>query len=212
MFSQREPPIQQFTGAYRFLSNFYAHEICYGELVAPTNEHLFQALKTRRRSDQQWVLDASTPGEAKRRGRSVKLRPAWDSQRDNYMALCVRLKFPARSSMALRLLDTGAALLEEGNTWGDRYWGKVNGRGENRLGHLLMARRHHLRLESCFPQATLVRVVMSGHRPFVAGLVFVQGRCVEAAPILRKHCYNKSVAEVKAYLRKIGATGRKVGP
>ena len=32
--------------------------------------------------------------------------------------------------------------LEEGNTWADRVWGKVNGIGENRLGLILMQIRN----------------------------------------------------------------------
>ena len=31
------------------------------------------------------------------------------------------------------LLDTWPNELEEGNNWGDMYWGKVNGFGENKL-------------------------------------------------------------------------------
>ena len=54
-------------------------------------------------------------------------------------------KFRLGSPLGLRLLATGDAELIEGNTWGDRYWGIVNGAGENRLGTLLMDRRAELR-------------------------------------------------------------------
>ena len=37
------------------------------------------------------------------------------------------------------------ALLEEGNTWGDRVWGVCQGQGENRLGKILMKVREELR-------------------------------------------------------------------
>ena len=40
--------------------------------------------------------------------------------------------------MASRLINTGDAILIEGNTWGDTYWGVCDGVGENRLGKLLM--------------------------------------------------------------------------
>jgi predicted NAD-dependent protein-ADP-ribosyltransferase YbiA (DUF1768 family) len=46
-------------------------------------------------------------------------------------------------------LDTGEAKLEEGNRWGDEFWG-VNlktGRGKNWLGVLLMRVRNELRSE-----------------------------------------------------------------
>lgn len=42
-------------------------------------------------------------------------------------------------------LDTGNRHLEECNTWNDRYWGTVNGKGENNLGKILMRIRDELR-------------------------------------------------------------------
>lgn len=43
------------------------------------------------------------------------------------------------------MLATGDAYLEEGNTWGDRIWGTVNGSGANRLGVILMQIRAELK-------------------------------------------------------------------
>lgn len=37
-----------------------------------------------------------------------------------------------------KLLNTGDALLIEGNTWRDYYWGECKGKGENHLGKILM--------------------------------------------------------------------------
>ena len=50
-------------------------------------------------------------------------------------------------ALAAALLATGDAVLQQGNTWGDRYWGKDlrTGEGENHLGRLLMERRDLLR-------------------------------------------------------------------
>ena len=44
-----------------------------------------------------------------------------------------------------KLLATGDAQLEEGNTWGDRIWGVYQGQGDNRLGKILMKVREELR-------------------------------------------------------------------
>lgn len=46
-----------------------------------------------------------------------------------------------------KLLQTCCCPLFEGNTWGDRYWGTVNGYGENHLGIILMDIRAKLRQE-----------------------------------------------------------------
>jgi predicted NAD-dependent protein-ADP-ribosyltransferase YbiA (DUF1768 family) len=45
-----------------------------------------------------------------------------------------------------KLLSTGDIVLEEGNTWGDEYWG-INlktGKGKNNLGKLIMQIREEI--------------------------------------------------------------------
>lgn len=42
-----------------------------------------------------------------------------------------------------KLLATENALLVEGNTWNDTYWGVCNGVGKNTLGQLLMKIRRN---------------------------------------------------------------------
>jgi predicted NAD-dependent protein-ADP-ribosyltransferase YbiA (DUF1768 family) len=43
------------------------------------------------------------------------------------------------------LLSTGDKYLEETNHWGDTFWGKSGGIGENKLGQILMEIRKMLR-------------------------------------------------------------------
>ena len=57
----------------------------------------------------------------------------------------VRAKFTQNIELADKLLATGDAYLEEGNTWGDRIWGTVNGSGANRLGFILMQVRAEIK-------------------------------------------------------------------
>ena len=56
-------------------------------------------------------------------------------------------KFTQNEELKSRLLATGTHLLEEGNTWGDKIWGTVDGEGENHLGKILMRVRKELRNE-----------------------------------------------------------------
>ena len=57
----------------------------------------------------------------------------------------VRQKFLQHQDLAEKLLATGDGYLEEGNNWGDRYFGVVNGVGENVLGCSLMIVREELK-------------------------------------------------------------------
>jgi len=59
----------------------------------------------------------------------------------------LRLKF-AFYDLGMLLLATEDAVLEEGNWWGDTYWGVCpsgSGNGENMLGRLLMQVREELK-------------------------------------------------------------------
>lgn len=59
-------------------------------------------------------------------------------------------KFMQHPNLRKELLATGDCLLIEENQWNDRYWGTVNGRGENRLGKNLMDIRDKLAAEKDF--------------------------------------------------------------
>jgi ribA/ribD-fused uncharacterized protein len=129
-----------FRGVHSFLSNFHIEE------DGQTVEHRFQAAKAITAADADWILAASTPGEAKRRGRQVNLRLDWEQVKDDVMLDLLRVKFAPGSKLALQLMSTRGLVLEEGNTWGDTYWGVDlrTGEGENRLGKLLMQVRREL--------------------------------------------------------------------
>jgi len=144
--------IDSFKGRYSFLSNFYDE----GGL---TNEHRFQGMKTDNVEARSRILRAATPSEAKRLGRIVRLRPDWEDVKDEMMEFTLRIKF-ADEDLCQKLIDTGDAVLIEGNWWGDRYWGACPGYvdgnnrwdgnretwyGENKLGKLLMKLREEYR-------------------------------------------------------------------
>jgi ribA/ribD-fused uncharacterized protein len=136
--------IDSFSGKYRFLSNFwYAPRHLDGEL-APTAEHAFQAQKTVDPVERARILAAETPGDAKKLGRRCTLRSDWERVKLSEMRRILEVKFDYGTDTAMRLIGTGDALLVEGNTWGDTFWGVSRGNGENWLGHLLMARRAEL--------------------------------------------------------------------
>lgn len=133
--------IDSFQGQYRFLSNFF---------IEPDGTHVegeYQSSKCARSG--QIVLFflpvMVSPGKAKRLGRKVALRPDWEQVKEDIMTDLVMDKFQDHPELAQDLMDTGDAMLVEGNTWGDTYWGVCHGVGKNRLGKILMAVRDGLR-------------------------------------------------------------------
>lgn len=137
--------ITSFTGKYRFLSNFWLTPVEFCGIEYPSSEHAYQAHKSLDPQISLKVLQLKTPGEAKRFGRKIVLRPDWESYKLVLMEQLLRRKFEPGSELATRLLNTGDEELVEGNHWNDTFWGVCRGRGENHLGKLLMKIRSELR-------------------------------------------------------------------
>jgi ribA/ribD-fused uncharacterized protein len=135
--------IDSFHGTYRFLSNFWYVPIEYEGLTYPSTEHAFQAAKTTVEEFRIAVRDSGGPGDAKRMGRQVPMRPDWDKMKVAVMRNILRKKFE-HPALRAQLLATGDAQLIEGNTWDDYFWGVCNGQGQNWLGELLMQIRFEI--------------------------------------------------------------------
>jgi hypothetical protein len=129
-------PVTQFRDEFRFLSNFFVRPVDYEGVTYPSNEHAYQAAKTT-----DWVLRLAiaalpTPGEAKRRGRSLPLRPDWENVKHAVMLQVTLAKYLLHADLRAALLGTGDRLLIEGNTWGDWEWGAVPFPGPDNAGPL----------------------------------------------------------------------------
>lgn len=137
------PIVWGFEGQYRFLSNFWVEKDGY------TNEHYFQAMKTLVTEEYTAIMEADSPGEAKRLGRKATLRSDWETVKDEAMRLTLDRKF-RDPELRQKLLDTKQMLLFEANYWGDSYWGvdTATGTGKNVLGKLLMELRETIRKET----------------------------------------------------------------
>ena len=136
--------IDRFDGEYAFLSNYSASPFRINYVLFPTMEHYFQANKADNQNDYLHIAYAPTPGEAKRLGRKIQLRPNWEKIKDEVMLTGLRKKF-ADPELRSLLLATGDEELVEGNYWGDTYWGVCNGVGQNKLGKLLMQVREEIK-------------------------------------------------------------------
>ena len=138
--------INEFRNDNYFLSNFYECPVTYDGLTYRNNESAFQAQKCINSKDREQFTTLNS-SEAKKLGRRVVLRKDWENIKVQVMKEIVTAKFEQNEDLQQKLLDTGDAYLEEGNTWGDRVWATVNGAGANNLGKILMEVRENIRLE-----------------------------------------------------------------
>lgn len=130
--------INSFKGEYRFLSNFYPCFINYEGLNFNTVEHAYVAAKSLDLEERKFISNIETAGKAKKYGRSVDLRRDWDLVKLKIMEELVYKKFTGSYRLSQLLISTGESHIEEGNYWGDTYWGVCNGEGQNKLGLILM--------------------------------------------------------------------------
>lgn len=142
------PPILEFSGDNRFLSNFFPAPLVWRGKLWPSSEHAYQAAKTLDVEVQERIRALPTAAATKRAGKTIVLRPDWEQVKVEIMLEIVLAKFTQNPELKALLLATGDAPLVEGNWWKDRFWGvcpvgSTNGRNE--LGKILMDIRESFR-------------------------------------------------------------------
>jgi len=138
--------IENFRGKYSFLSNFYASNVKIHGINYTSAEHAYQAQKSLDKQVQLLISGLKYPGQAKKYGSTITLRPDWGIIRIEIMAYIILNKFYQNTYIGALLLNTCPSTLVEGNWWGDTFWGidMKSGSGENWLGEILMKVRHDL--------------------------------------------------------------------
>jgi ribA/ribD-fused uncharacterized protein len=139
-----------FKGKYGWLSNFHRcpDGIYYQGLVYPSVEAAFQSCKWPVEDRIQFVNISAS--EAKKLGKQSTKKPDnWDEIKFDIMAELVKIKFTTDVNLKQKLIDTGTKYLEETNDWYDFGWGVCNGKGENKLGKILMATREFIKTTVC---------------------------------------------------------------
>ncbi|MFX9038852.1 NADAR family protein, partial [Acinetobacter baumannii] len=69
--------IRSFTGDYHFLSNFCPSPLTIDDIVYPTVEHAFQAMKAVDRPTRAMIAGLLSPADARQEGQCLALRPDW---------------------------------------------------------------------------------------------------------------------------------------
>lgn len=138
-----ENKIDKFKGKYFFLSNFFIIPVEWEGRTYLNNEAAFQSAKCIKDTMRD-KFTTMNPSLAKKAGRTTKLRSDWEDIKENVMYEICFAKFTQNEDIKQKLINTGDAILIEGNDWGDTTWGMVGNKGQNKLGKILMRIREEL--------------------------------------------------------------------
>jgi ribA/ribD-fused uncharacterized protein len=135
-----------FKDEYRWLSNFYPCPITYDFINYSCVEVAYCAAKCELLSERDMFYGLNG-AQAKSLGKRIQLKSNWEEIKVNTMHRLLKQKFNQEPFRTL-LIETYPMHIEETNHWGDTYWGVCKGKGENRLGILIMDIRDRLRVSS----------------------------------------------------------------
>ncbi len=131
--------IKEFQGEYRWLSNFMPCEVYLEGIEYKSVEHAYMSAKS---SDPAWKTICQTtesPGHVKRQSCTIAIRKDWEFVKKTIMLECLIQKYK-QEPYKTNLINTGDLYIQEGNTWGDKFWGidLRTGHGQNNLGLMIM--------------------------------------------------------------------------
>lgn len=135
--------INEFSGKYRWLSNFTLCPIILNGIIYPSTENAYQASKTQFVHERQFFITCS-PGKAKKMGKSVTMYYGFNDDKLSIMEKILNQKFQEGTYLSEKLINTGNQEIIEGNNWNDTYWGVCDNIGHNHLGKLIMKIRDKL--------------------------------------------------------------------
>ena len=135
--------INNFTGKYEFLSNFYNHPLVVDGVEYSNAEAAFQAQSAADKGSKRKFARLSGI-KAKAYGRRIVQRDDWDEQAQiDAMREVLIAKFKDEE-LAKKLCNTGDEELINTNQFRDNFWGVTMHGGKNKLGKILMAIRADL--------------------------------------------------------------------
>lgn len=130
----------------RWLSNMAYVDIYYKGICYPSTENFYQAMRYSEVSKRVYIASLK-PHEAKRYSKNNQMTsPIFEDKKLDIMLHAQRKKY-SQEPFKSKLLATGDCHIEEGNWWGDKFWGvDIKTReGNNNLGKIIMRVRDELR-------------------------------------------------------------------
>lgn len=141
--------INKFREEYSWLSNFTSVSIKYDNIIYPSVENFYVAMKTEDASIREQI-SLMTASEAKKIGRKLMIRKDWEDIKLSVMYYGLNAKFQ-QEPFKSKLIATGDQNIVEGNYWNDTFWGvdlkQDPNIGENHLGRLIMKVRDLIKEE-----------------------------------------------------------------
>lgn len=143
----RYRPAPSFSGSWAFMSTTYPSKITVKGLTFKTAQAAYESLRFVKRTDRAKFVSCQV-GWEEHTGRHMKaegceIDPMFESNKIDHMRRVQRIKFKD-STMRKNLLNTKNWLIVYRNRWKDFFWGEYEGKGENRLGIMLMELRKEL--------------------------------------------------------------------
>jgi ribA/ribD-fused uncharacterized protein len=141
--------IEQFRDEYRWLSNFTPVKVVYEGVEYASVEHAYMSAKSHDMAWKSRCADSQiSAAQIKKESKEIDLRPDWEDVKFEVMLECVRQKM-AQEPFKSKLEATGNVYIQEGNTWGDTFWGAdlKTGEGINALGQIIMQIRDEQRTQ-----------------------------------------------------------------
>ncbi|PTU30405.1 NADAR family protein [Stenotrophobium rhamnosiphilum] len=135
---------------YGAFSNLFKRDVTFEDEVFPTTEHAYQAGKARKPAVRKWLMSAPSPALLAMAAHGLyvwDVSPDWSKIKFDRMKRILLAKFTQHQDLKDLLLSTGNARLVEAATVDNavnRLWGEVNGKGQNKLGQLLMEVRDEI--------------------------------------------------------------------
>lgn len=126
--------INKFEGNYAFLDVDYPCSINILDKTYSSAQEAIQSYKCNHTHD----FNGLTGEEIYSKAKSIKSEPWWHDERETIMFTINMTKFQQNTDLGLALMNTGREELVFENLYGDKYWGTVDGVGDNKLGKILM--------------------------------------------------------------------------
>lgn len=134
-----------FNGEYEFLSNSYNCKI-YDEKDKLTYSNIESALIAQKSTDYgtRRKFTRLNAMKARKKESSIPDNYEWEDNKDKIMYSFIVDKFKKGTVLADKLIKTGNKILINAVSYPDEYYGVHYGKGENKLGKMLMKRREEL--------------------------------------------------------------------